>query len=133
MSRRSTLWSVVWTVVIVVCGWVWVEGRVRLPPAPSAPPYLQLSLADAGSEVHMLRGDLLGIALPSASPMGVRCWIEEPAAPVMEIEQEPARAVRTDRWLLRAARIGQARLRFECHEDLSPASPRQVEYTIRVD
>ncbi len=136
--RRSALWSIVWTVSIVLCGWRWVEGRVRLPPAPpasasSAASVIKLHAADDRREVRLQPGQWLAVELPATSASGYRCWLQDPAAQVLSIEQEPARAALTHAWVFRAVRGGQGQLRFDCHQELSGGPSRQFEYRIRID
>lgn len=133
--RRSTLWSIVWTVSIALCGWGWVEGRVRPPSRAGAQPSSlpALRAADAGRTVHLRPGQWLAIDLPGASASGYRCWVEDPAAPVLRIEQEPVRALKSHGWTFRAAGRGGGLLRFGCRHELSAEPERRFEYPIRVE
>lgn len=118
---------------IAACGWYWGATRMTDGPAPPAPPPVVLDLADSGRVVRLQRGQQLAVGLPAGGAFGDQCWIEDPADPVLEIEQDPSRAVRSKRWLLRVVGAGQRNLRFDCHDDMRPEPPRRVEFTIQVD
>lgn len=125
--------STVLALTIASCGWYWGATRMADVPAPTAQPPVVLDLADSGRVVRLQHGQQLAVGLPAGGAFGDQCWIEDPAAPVLEIEQEPSRAVQSKRWLLRVVGTGQRRLRFGCHDDIRPGPPRQVEFTIQVD
>lgn len=133
MKGSLAPWPVVWAAVIVVCGWQWVDGRTHRPPASEGPPTLEVGVADAGSEIRLRTGQMLSIGLPPSSGLGPQCWLVDPADAVLEVEQEPSRAVRSHDWTFRAMRIGQGRLVFECHDSLSREPPERPEYAITVD
>ena len=90
-------------------------------------------MADSGREILLQANQRLAIDLPASSGPGLQCWLVDPADAVLEVEQEPSRAVRTHNWTFRATRAGQGRLVFECHDSVSREPPERPEYAIHVD
>lgn len=90
-------------------------------------------MAEAGRQIRLRPGQTLAIDLPPSSGLGFQCWLIDPARGVLEVEQEPARAVRSHNWTFRATRAGQGRLRFECDDALSRDPPRRPGYEITVE
>jgi len=90
-------------------------------------------MAESGREIRLRPGQALAIDLPPSSGLGLQCWLVDPALDVLDVEQEPSRAVRSHSWTFRAVRAGQGRLTFECHDTLSREQPERTEYAITVD
>lgn len=128
-------WAVL-GVLIALGGWRWVGGREGSPsssPAASAPPVMELRAEDDGREFHLHAGQWLAVRLPASSAAGYRCWLQDPAVAVLEVEQDPARIGGSHAWMFRSARAGVGELRFECHPELSGEPVRRITFHIRSD
>lgn len=119
-----------------LCGPRPAQGREVPAPALSPPgraALIELKAADAGREIRLASGQPLSVDLPAASASGDSCWISDPAAQVLQIEREPARAVLSRTWIFRAAGNGRAELRFDCHQELSSDPVRRYTFQILVE
>lgn len=94
---------------------------------------LDLHARDGGHTFHLEPEQRVRVHLPAQSPSGYRCWVRNPAAGVLELEQEPPRLGPSQPWRFRAWRSGHARLVFECAQELGGRAPRVHAYDIRVE
>lgn len=117
-----------WIVLLGLSGWCVQEGRSG-PPATST--RITLHPRDSGRAVRLKPGQWLAVQLPAYSASGYRCWLLDPAAELLDVEQVPARIGGTQSWVFRATRNGQGSLLFECRQDLSESPAQRVEFGVR--
>lgn len=116
--------------LLAFTAWRVTEGPPDPPPAPDR---VVLHARDDGRDVRLHRGQWLAVQLPAHSASGYRCWLQDSAAGVLELEQEPTRLRAIDPWLFRTARSGHSTLRFECRQEMPEGPVRQFVFRVRTD